>query len=96
MTEQAKPPEQNDPWLFPCRLDLKVIGETRDGFAADVMAAIRDVLPSGLAGNYAQHSASSSGGKYLSITVAVQFATKAEVELVYAALRKVRGLRLVL
>ena len=84
--------EQKDPWVFPCRLDLKVLGDTRDDFADDVIAAIHAVHP----GDYSHRMTPSAGGKYLSVTVAVHFAEKAQVESVYASLRAVRGVRIVL
>lgn len=84
--------ETKDPWVFPCRLELKVVGDARADFADAVVAAIHGVLPS----DYSHRSTPSSGGKYLSITVAVHFNDKAEVEAVYAALRAVSGVRIVL
>lgn len=84
--------EQKDPWVFPCRLDLKVLGDSRDDFADDVIAAIHAVHP----GDYSHRSTPSAGGKYLSVTVAVHFAEKAQVESVYASLRAVRGVRIIL
>ena len=84
--------EQKDPWVFPCRLDLKVLGDTRADFADDVIAAIHAILP----GDYSHRSTPSAGGKYQSITVAVHFADKAQVESVYAALRAVTGVRIIL
>ncbi|NQD36638.1 DUF493 family protein [Permianibacter sp. IMCC34836] len=84
--------EQKDPWVFPCRLDLKVVGDARGDFADDVVAAIHAILP----GDYHHRSTPSAGGKYQSVTVAVHFTAKAEVEAVYAALRQVTGVRIVL
>ena len=88
--------EQKDPWVFPCRLDLKVLGDTRDDFADDVIAAIHAVHPGGLVNKNAHRSTPSAGGKYLSVTVAVHFVEKAQVESVYASLRTVRGVRIIL
>lgn len=84
--------EQKDPWVFPCRLDLKVLGDSRDDFADEVVTAIQAVLP----GDYSHRSTPSAGGKYLSVTVAVGFADKSQVEAVYAALRAVTGVRIIL
>jgi putative lipoic acid-binding regulatory protein len=88
--------EAKDPWVFPCQLDLKVLGETRADFADDVITAIHAVHPDGLVNKGSHRTTPSAGGKYLSVTVAVQFADKGQVEAVYAALRVVTGVRIIL
>lgn len=82
----------DDVWQFPCQLNLKIVGDQRDGFNDDVISAIQQHVP----GDYAVRETPSSGGRYVSLTVPIYFVNKEQLQQVYQALRQVAGVKMVL
>ncbi len=69
---------------FPCDFPIKVMGETHDDFAAEIIKTIQTQLPSFNATKIEMRG--SSGGKYISLTCTVHVTTKAQLDDVYRAL----------
>ena len=69
---------------FPCDFPIKVMGETHDDFAAEIIRTIQTQLPSFNATKIEMRG--SSGGKYISLTCTVHVTTKAQLDDVYRAL----------
>ena len=69
---------------FPCDFPIKVMGETHDDFAAEIIKTIQTQLPSFDATKIEMRG--SSGGKYISLTCKVHVTTKAQLDDVYRAL----------
>lgn len=78
---------------FPTRFVFRAMGQAREGFAQDCDRAVRDALsrPS-----ESLESAPSRKGNYLSVRVAAVVEDKDEVFAVYAALKAVPGVKMVL
>lgn len=75
---------------FPGPYTFKVIGFGGEGFAEDVAAAAETVLGP-LDRDACLRLRPSSGGKYLSVTLEVEPASAKQVLAIYAALRLVEG-----
>lgn len=92
-----KPQERStlqDLLLFPCDYPFKVFGSSEGtDFAANVYRAVNEVLPVPLD---AMKSRASSQGHYLCVTVLVRVETLSQIESLYAALRRVEGLKFLL
>ena len=69
---------------FPCDFPIKVMGETHDDFAAEIIRTIQTQLPDFNATKIEMRG--SSGGKYISLTCTVHVTTKAQLDDVYRAL----------
>jgi uncharacterized protein len=69
---------------FPCDFPIKVMGETRDDFTAEIIKTISAVLPSFDAGKIEMRG--SSGGKYISLTCTVHVTSKPQLDDIYRAL----------
>ena len=69
---------------FPCDFPIKVMGETHDDFAAEIIKTIQTQLPGFNATKIEMRG--SSGGKYISLTCTVHVTTKAQLDDVYRAL----------
>ena len=69
---------------FPCDFPIKVMGETHDDFAAEIIKTIQTQSPSFDATKIEMRG--SSGGKYISLTCTVHVTTKAQLDDVYRAL----------
>lgn len=69
---------------FPCEFPLKVMGETRDGFADAVVEIIRRHAPAFDATGVEMRA--SSGGKYLSLTCALDATSKLQLDNLYREL----------
>ena len=69
---------------FPCDFPIKVMGETHDDFAAEIIKTIQTQLASFDATKIEMRG--SSGGKYISLTCTVHVTTKAQLDDVYRAL----------
>ena len=69
---------------FPCDFPIKVMGETHDDFAAEIIRTIQTQLPGFNATKIEMRG--SSGGKYISLTCTVHVTTKAQLDDVYRAL----------
>lgn len=69
---------------FPCDFPIKVMGETRDDFAAAIIAVIHGLLPDFDASRVEMRA--SSGGRYISLTCTVHVVSKAQLDEIYRAL----------
>jgi putative lipoic acid-binding regulatory protein len=69
---------------FPCEFPIKVMGETRPGYAEAVVEVIRAQLPDFDATRIEMRP--SSTGKYLSLTCTVYVTSKPQLDDVYRAL----------
>lgn len=69
---------------FPCEFPIKVMGETRDGFAEAVVAVVACHAPGFDATRVEMRP--SSTGKYLSLTCTVTATSKAQLDDLYRAL----------
>ena len=69
---------------FPCDFPIKVMGETHDDLAAEIIKTIQTQLPGFNATKIEMRG--SSGGKYISLTCTVHVTTKAQLDDVYRAL----------
>jgi len=76
--------EQETLLEFPCDFPLKVMGETRDGFAEAVLAAVQQHAPD-FDGTRVEMRAS-SGGKYISLTCTVTATSRSQLDDLYRAL----------
>lgn len=79
---------------FPCRFLFKAIGRTEEDFALQVVAAIRDELEHAADPPFSlKHTA---GGRHVSVTVEPWVETAEQVLEVYACIRTVPGLVMLL
>jgi putative lipoic acid-binding regulatory protein len=69
---------------FPCDFPIKVMGETRPDFTAEIIKAIQSVMPNFDAGKIEMRG--SSGGKYISLTCTVYVISKPQLDNIYRAL----------
>lgn len=69
---------------FPCEFPLKIIGETRDGFADAVVAIVLRHAPDFDASQVEMRA--SSGGKYLSLTCIIMATSRAQLDGLYREL----------
>jgi len=69
---------------FPCDFPLKVMGETREGFAETIVEVVRQHDPDFDAGRMEMRA--SSGGKYVSLTCTVTATSKPQLDDLYRAL----------
>lgn len=75
---------------FPCEYMFKVIGFEHDEFAAEVRRAAEVVLGPLLEKGQVR-SRPSSGGKYLAVTLEVPVDSAQQVLAIYAGLKKIEG-----
>lgn len=77
--------EQQETLLeFPCDFPIKIMGETRDGFAEAIVEVVRQHAPDFDASRVVMRA--SSGGKYLSLTCTVTATSKPQLDDLYRAL----------
>jgi uncharacterized protein len=76
--------EQETLLEFPCDFPLKIMGETRDGFAEAIMEVVRQHAPDFDAANMEMRA--SSGGKYISLTCTVTATSRPQLDNLYRAL----------
>jgi uncharacterized protein len=69
---------------FPCAFPIKVMGETRDGFAEAMIEVVRR-HDAGFDGSSVEMRGS-SGGKYLSLTCTMTAISKAQLDALYREL----------
>jgi uncharacterized protein len=69
---------------FPCEFPLKVMGETRDGFAEAIVAVVRLHAPDFDAARVEMRP--SRSGKYLSLTCTINAISKSQLDDLYRAL----------
>lgn len=80
---------------FPCHFEFKAFGPGGEGspFVDQVLAAVSSVVS---ASRQAMRARPSSGGKYQCVTVLVTLQNRAQLEAVYAEIRKIDGLKYLL
>jgi len=76
--------EQETLLEFPCDFPLKIMGETREGFAEAIVAVVRQHAPDFDAAKVEMRA--SSGGKYISLTCTVTATSKPQLDDLYRAL----------
>ncbi len=76
--------EQETLLEFPCDFPLKVMGETREGFAETIVDVVRQHDPDFNAARMEMRA--SSGGKYVSLTCTVTATSKPQLDDLYRAL----------
>lgn len=69
---------------FPCDFPIKVMGETHDDFAQEVILTIQRLAPDFDAARIEMRG--SSGGKYISLTCTVTVTSKPQLDNIYRAL----------
>lgn len=69
---------------FPCEFPIKIMGETRDGFAAAMVEVVRTHAPDFDASRVEMRQ--SSTGKYLSLTCTITATSKRQLDDLYRAL----------
>lgn len=76
--------EQETLLEFPCDFPLKIMGETREGFAEAIVAVVQQYAPGFDAARVEMRA--SSGGKYISLTCVVIATSKPQLDDLYRAL----------
>ncbi len=69
---------------FPCDFPIKVMGETKPDFTAEIVKTIQKLIPAFDASNIEMRG--SSGGKYISLTCTVYVTSKPQLDDIYRAL----------
>lgn len=69
---------------FPCDFEVKAMGKASEDFEQLVLAIVRQQVPE--LGDKARRTAPSKSGTYLSVTVAFEAQSKAQLDAVYQAL----------
>ncbi len=93
MSDPVNPDSVNaDLWEFPCRIAFKAMATNRPGIDIDILTAIQKHLP----GDYSPQLKPSAKGTYVSVTVAIQFDNKHQVEAVYREVRAVTDVKMCL
>ncbi|MFC4159680.1 HP0495 family protein [Chitinimonas lacunae] len=69
---------------FPCRFPLKIMGERHDEFSQIIFEVVRLHAPDVQAADVEMRT--SSGGKYLSLTVTINATSKQQLDSLYLAL----------
>jgi putative lipoic acid-binding regulatory protein len=75
--------------VFPGRFVFKVIGRVENGFAARVVAAVRDELADAVDPPHSVREA--VGGRHVAVTLEPEVATAAQVLAVYRRVRSITG-----
>jgi len=84
-TTTPQPPTDVDPLIsYPCRFPIKVMGERSDSFLPEMLAVARRFDPEMAAESVEIRS--SSGGKYLGLTLHVWVISRSQLDAVYRAL----------
>ncbi len=79
------PQSENETLIeFPCDFPIKVMGETHDEFAQEVISTIQRLMPDFDASRIEMRG--STGGKYLSLTCTVTVYSKPQLDDIYRAL----------
>jgi putative lipoic acid-binding regulatory protein len=76
--------EQETLLEFPCDFPLKIMGETREGFAEAVVEVVRRHAPDFDPAQVEMRA--SSGGKYISLTCTITATSKPQLDDLYRAL----------
>ncbi len=87
--------DQQELIKFPCHFEFKAFGPGDDdeSFLAKVQSAVSTVVP---VSRQAMKTRASSGGKYQCVSVVVSLQNRAQLEAVYAAIRKIDDLKYLL
>ncbi len=75
---------------FPCAYTFKAIGRTENGFAARVVAAVRDELSEAV--DPPHHFREAVGGRHVAVTLEPMIQTAEQVLAVYRRIMKIEGL----
>ncbi len=78
---------------FPCHYEFKAFGPAGEDFVDQVQNMVTTVVP---VARDAMRCRPSSGGTYQCVSVLVSLQNRAQLEAVYAALRKIDGLKYML
>ena len=76
--------EQETLLEFPCDFPLKIMGETREGFAETIVEVVRQHAPDFNGAKVEMRA--SSGGKYISLTCTITATSKPQLDGLYRAL----------
>ena len=88
-------PEQQAPKIaFPCRYPVKVMGEAADGFEQDVLAIFQRHAPATSVDDMAARP--SAKGNYLALTVTIEATGLEQLEALFADLKTLSAVKLVL
>ena len=74
----------NTPFKFPCRVPIKVMGRDQSGFADRVLGIVQQHAEG--VGSDDVSSRSSSGGKFVSVTIEVTAQSREQLETIYQQL----------
>jgi uncharacterized protein len=77
----APGPVRDEPFEFPCSFPVKATGRATGDFAAAVLEIVRRHAPAADAG--AVTSRTSSGGKWLAVTVTIEAQSRAQLDAIY-------------
>lgn len=69
---------------FPCDFPIKIMGESRDGFAQAILEVVRRHAPD--FDGATMEMRASKGGRYLSLTCTVRATSKAQLDALYREL----------
>lgn len=86
--------EQKQHLQFPCLFPIKILGDKRPGFLDDVNGCTLEFCP-----DYDKSTTTvrpSSGGKYEAFTVTVTATSQEQLDNLYRALGKLRGVKFIL
>jgi putative lipoic acid-binding regulatory protein len=86
--------EENTLLEFPCEFPLKIVGETRDGFAQDVLEIVLRHAPDFDAASMEMRP--SRAGRYLGLTVIISATSQAQLDDLYRELTAHPGVKMVL
>lgn len=89
MTQRAQ-----EPFEFPCRFPLKIMGERHEDFVNTLFEVVRVHAP-----DLAEHDVQlreSSGGRYLSLTITVTATSREQLDTIYLALTRHEMVKVVL
>lgn len=87
--------EQQAPKIeFPCRYPIKVMGHATEDFERDVFDTVKRHAP----GVQEQHVSSrpSAKGNYLSVTIVIEATGQEQLEILFADLKRLTAVKLVL
>jgi putative lipoic acid-binding regulatory protein len=79
---------------FPCDFPIKIMGESREGFAQAILAVVRKHAPD--FDGATMEMRASTGGKYLSLTCTVRATSKGQLDALYRELTSHPWVKIVL
>ncbi len=90
----APGPDGDEPFTFPCRFPIKVMGRQEAGFEALVLGLIAEHV--GTVGPDSVRRQASSNARYVSVTVTITAESRAQLDSVYRSLTACAQVLLVL